>query len=202
MLKRANDLWVSVMKWLATLNPNLFVMGSNQISRLFCDTFFFNSSFVILSLSPFFLLFFFSFSALFFLYFVFIVSKFISNFKSKNTKWISNFPSCVCLRIYYFTVYFPFAGCICLRVSVPEPFETNMMVEFRRLLRCPGCLSARLYRTFAKCMINRKQVLLGLPKGSNQRYPPSFPKPPYSLNHLILVVDFLCRSILIASYYK
>ena len=59
-------LWVSVLKWLATRNPKLFVMGSNQIRRLFCNTFFFNSRsthfsfFVFLSLFRCYLLLFFS----------------------------------------------------------------------------------------------------------------------------------------------
>ena len=69
------------------------------------------------------------------------------------------FASCVCLRIHYITVLFPFDCCTCLRIGFisfrPEPFETNMMVEVRRLLRCPGCMLARLSRAFAKCRFKR-----------------------------------------------
>ena len=98
--------------------PELFVKGSNHISRLFVTVFFFNSAhfsfFLFLSLSRFFLFIFFN---IIFSSFI-IVFKFISNFQCTNTKWISNFAfaSCFCLRIHYITVYFPFAGCICLRI--------------------------------------------------------------------------------------
>ena len=82
MLNRANHLWVSVVKWLATRNPKLVVMSSNQIRRLFCDTFFFNSAcfsfFVFLSLLRFFCLFFFTF---FQHYFFFIFFSFQVYFK-------------------------------------------------------------------------------------------------------------------------
>ena len=77
------DCECSFVKWLATRNPKLFIMGSNQIRRLFCDTFF---SLIVLVFVcfPFFICFFLQF---FFFLYVFniifssfhIVSKFISN---------------------------------------------------------------------------------------------------------------------------
>ena len=143
--------WVIVVKWLATRNPKHFVMGSNQISRFFSLIVFF-----FLSLFSFLCLVFFCCS---FLYFQHYFPSLFQIFNAKNTKWISNFSfaSCVCFRIHYITVLFPFAGCICIRISFisfrPEPFETNMMVEVPRLLRCPGCLLARLSGAFAKCRI-------------------------------------------------
>jgi len=64
---------MSVVEWLATRNPKLFVMVSNQISRLFVTHFFFNSAlfsfFGFLSLSRFFFFSFLYLSALFLLHF-------------------------------------------------------------------------------------------------------------------------------------
>ena len=47
MLNRPNNLWVSVVKWLAT--RKLVVMGSNQIRKLLFETFFPLIVFVFLS---------------------------------------------------------------------------------------------------------------------------------------------------------
>ena len=73
MLKRANDLRVSVVKWLATRNPKLSSWVRIRLGLLFCDTFFFNSAlfsfFVYLSLSLFPFCSFEIFSAIFFLHF-------------------------------------------------------------------------------------------------------------------------------------
>ena len=121
------DCECSFVKWLATRNPKLFIMGSNQIRRLFCDTFF--SLIVLVCLCLFYFLYLFFFLQFFFLY-VFniifssfhIVSKFISNWQKYDR--ISNFAfdSCVWLWIYYIIIFFPFAGCICLR---------NCFISFR-----------------------------------------------------------------------
>ena len=198
MLNRANNLWLSVVNRLATRNPKLFVMGSNQIRRLFCDTFF-----LIVLVFPC------LFSFLYFTLFIIIPYKFPSLFQifnAKNTTWISNFAfaSCVCLRIYYIIIYFPFCGCICIRNCVisfcPRTIwdKYEKMVEVRRLLRCPRYLLARYTRGFAKCMIQKKNR-------NAERIEPAISafivQPPYPLYHLILVVYFLCRSPLIAILY-
>ena len=82
----------------------------------------------------------------------FIISNFISNFQCK--KYDMNLK--LSLRWLF--------------LSQNHLRQIRQIVEVRGLLRCPGCLTARLYRAFAKCRINRKH----LPKGSNHRYPSSF----------------------------
>ena len=120
-------------------------MSSNHIRRLFCDTFFFNSA--LFSFLFFFLYFFFR---LFFLF-------------------------CTCSALiffifYSFQIYFKFSiSRRWLFLSQNYLRQLWQIVEVRRLLRCPGYLLARLSRAFAKCRIKRKNVILGLPKVSNQR---------------------------------
>ena len=75
------------------------------------------------------------------------------------------------------------------------------MIEVRHLLRCPGCLLARLSQTFAKCMIKKRSDFRTI-----KRMEPAISafifQPPYPLYHFILVIDSLCRSLHIAIYYN
>ena len=75
------------------------------------------------------------------------------------------------------------------------------MIEVRHLLRCSGCLLARLSQTFAKCMIKKRSYFRTI-----KRMEPAISafifQPPYPLYHFILVVDSLCRSLHIAIYYN
>ena len=153
-----------------------------------------------------------SFRFLLFFFFIFFSELFLFQFYSfqvyfkcsmqKKSTWISNFAitSCVCLWIYSITIYFPFAGCICLRnqfLSQNHLRQIWQMVEVLRLVRCPRCLLAIYTRGFATCMINRIKRFYDYQKDRTSDI-----QPPYPLYHFILVVDCLCRSLLIAFWYS
>ena len=141
-------------------------MGSNHIRRFLCGTI------VLFCLSLF------SFHYFFFSFFLFctyfssfiIVTKFISNFQFKQ--YNMNFKlrlrkrclSSNILHHYLLSLRWLFLSQNHLR-------QIWQMVEVRRLLRCPGCQLTRLFRTFAKCMIKRQKVVLGLPAITHHHFP-------------------------------
>ena len=120
MLNRANDLSVSVVKWLATRNPKLsswvrIRLGDIFVTHLYIIVLIFLSLF---SFHFFYVRFFiFSiFSALFFLQFYSFKVYFKCSMQTNTTR-ILNFAFAIgfCLRIYNITIYFPFARYICLK---------------------------------------------------------------------------------------
>ena len=68
--------------------------------------------FVFVSSLPFFI----SFYVCSFLYVFSISVSLFQILNAKNTTLIQNFASCFCLQLDYITIYFPLAGCICLRI--------------------------------------------------------------------------------------
>ena len=121
MLNRGNDLSVFVVKWLATRNPILFAICSNQIRSIFCDTFFFKSAlFPLLFFFIYFVFFLCSFQYLFTIIFLFmfyslqVYLKFSMQTIRDESQTSPPLAVSVIESITSLST-FPFAGCICLR---------------------------------------------------------------------------------------